>query len=194
MNSKKNKIQILYYLKEFYRIIRWSSRATSFLHVLAMWAPFNSWRVFFHRLRGTKIGKKVYICQGAFLEESRPWLINIKDGARIGVGVIIVSHDGVYVPYLEGMPNKYSRVIIDKKASICPGAIILPGVHIGEEAVVAPGAVVHRDVPPRIIVAGIPAKQILLLDEALVKLAPKKQYWIEMEEKTRYPWKCDDES
>jgi acetyltransferase-like isoleucine patch superfamily enzyme len=182
------------FICEFYRIIRYSSRATSFFHFLAMWAPFNSWRIFFHRLRGTRIGKNVYICQGAFIEESRPWLVRIEDEARIGIGVIISSHDGVYVPYLPNMPNKYRSVLIGYKASVCPGSIILPGVKIGSHSVVAPGAVVNKDVPPGVIVGGVPAKILFSLDEAIKKLEPNIQFWKDMEKQTRYPWKCNNES
>ena len=45
-----------------------------------------------------------------------------------------------------------------KGSRIGAGAVILPGVVIGEEGVVAAGSVVTRDVPPRVIVAGTPAR------------------------------------
>lgn len=40
------------------------------------------------------------------------------------------------------------------------GAIILPGVTVGEYPIIAAGAVVTKDVPPRTVVAGVPAKGI----------------------------------
>ena len=52
------------------------------------------------------------------------------------------------------------RVVIENGAWICAGAIILPGVKIGEGAVVAAGAVVNKDVEPYTVVGGIPAKFI----------------------------------
>ena len=39
-----------------------------------------------------------------------------------------------------------------------PSVIIAPGVTIGDEAVIATGSVVTKDVPPRVLVAGVPAK------------------------------------
>lgn len=55
------------------------------------------------------------------------------------------------------MPGK---VHIKQNAWIGAGATILPGISIGENAVVAAGAVVTKDVPANTVVAGIPAKVI----------------------------------
>jgi acetyltransferase-like isoleucine patch superfamily enzyme len=176
---------------ELWRALRWSSRATALFHVLAMWLPFNSWRLFFYRLRGTKIGRDVYIVQGVFLEESRPWLLHIEDRVRIGTGVVVTTHDGLYTLYLKDMPHRYAPVVFKRESSICPGAVILPGVTVGEQSIVAPGAVVNRDVPPRTIVAGIPATTLMTMDEALARLEPKREYWIRMEQATRYPWSSE---
>ena len=52
------------------------------------------------------------------------------------------------------------QIHIKKNAWIGAGATILPGVTVGENAVVAAGAVVSKDVPANTIVGGIPAKTI----------------------------------
>jgi acetyltransferase-like isoleucine patch superfamily enzyme len=51
-------------------------------------------------------------------------------------------------------------ILIKRKAWIGVGATILPGVTVGENAVVAAGAVVSKDVPDNTIVGGVPAKVI----------------------------------
>lgn len=51
-------------------------------------------------------------------------------------------------------------IIVDDDVWICYGATILSGVHIGQGAIVAAGAVVTKDVPPYAIVGGVPAKII----------------------------------
>lgn len=56
--------------------------------------------------------------------------------------------------------SRSSPVAIEDNVWIGSGAIILPGVRIHAGAIVAAGAVVTKDVPPRTIVAGIPAKPV----------------------------------
>jgi len=53
-----------------------------------------------------------------------------------------------------------AKIVIKKNAWIGAGAIILPGVTVGENAIVAAGAVVNKDVADNTIVAGVPAKKI----------------------------------
>jgi maltose O-acetyltransferase len=82
-------------------------------------------------------------------------------GIRIGNNVNISPE--VYVLTLQHDPQspdfacKGGPVVIDDYAWIGVRAIILPGVHIGEGAVVAAAAVVNKDVPPYVMVAGVPA-------------------------------------
>ena len=56
------------------------------------------------------------------------------------------------------------KVVIEENAWIGIGAIICPGVTIGRNAVVAAGAVVTKDVPDNVVVAGVPAKIIKKID------------------------------
>lgn len=51
-------------------------------------------------------------------------------------------------------------VVIGNDVWIATGAVILPGVTIGDGAIIAAGAVVNRDIPPMAIAAGIPAKPV----------------------------------
>lgn len=58
---------------------------------------------------------------------------------------------------------------------IMPNVTIIPGVTIGDEAVVATGSVVTKDVPPRVLVAGVPAKIVKDLNPLLEPLDKDKQ-------------------
>ena len=72
-------------------------------------------------------------------------------GGSIFVNDLVAGHFGDNEP-------AWTPGIIRRGASIGAGAIIMPGVEVGECALVASGAVVTKDVPPRKIVVGVPAK------------------------------------
>jgi acetyltransferase-like isoleucine patch superfamily enzyme len=55
---------------------------------------------------------------------------------------------------------------IRRGARVGGGAILCPGVEIGEEAFVGAGAVVTKDVPPRVVVVGSPARVLREVDPA----------------------------
>ncbi len=100
--------------------------------------------------KGVSIGPKVLL-------DGRRGL-TIKESAVIGYGAIIwtLNHDYNDIHFkVKGAP-----ITIGKFAWVCSNSIILPGVTIGEGAVVASGAIVTHDVPPYTIVGGIPAKVI----------------------------------
>jgi maltose O-acetyltransferase len=67
-----------------------------------------------------------------------------------------LEHD----PHADDHTTRSAPVTIRHHAWIAARVTILPGVNIGEGAVVAAGSVVTRDVPPLTIVAGVPAKPI----------------------------------
>lgn len=83
--------------------------------------------------------------------------ITIEDGAMLGpeVGLFTVNHEpqDVRVIYT-------GEIVIKRNAWIGARASIMPGVTVGEGAIVASGAVVTHDVEPHTLVAGVPAKKI----------------------------------
>jgi len=176
-------------LQDLWWKIRWSSRATAWMHVLAMYAPLNSIRVFFYRLRGTKIGRRVQIVQGCFLEESRPWLITIEDDVRISAGATIITHDMVYSALDWDIPYRYGEVVLKSKCIVGPRSVILPGVTVGESALIGAGAVVTKDVPPRTVVAGPAATHLMSLDDGLAKARLRIEEYRAIDKATKYPWR-----
>lgn len=136
---------------------------------LASLCPFTSGRIFLYRLMGIQIGTDVYMGFDIELETNFPELVRIGNHVTISHRCIITAHMGSPsdTPVKNSYPLSAKPVIIEDGAWICIGAIVLPGVTVGKNAVVAAGAVVSRDVPANTMVAGIPARHVKDLDPAL---------------------------
>jgi acetyltransferase-like isoleucine patch superfamily enzyme len=107
--------------------------------------------------KNTKIGKNVFInFDCVFLDLGG---ITIEDNVLIAPKVSLLS-EGHPVSPSERQSLVPGHIRIKKNAWIGAGATILPGVTIGENAVVAAGAVVAKDVTANTVVGGIPARHI----------------------------------
>jgi len=115
------------------------------------------------RLRGVKVAENVFLGGGNVLDRVRPDLITIENHVSIAGGVQILTHSNPTTPLREILgPESHviAPVHIKKGAWIAINVVILPGVTIGENSIVATGSVVNKDVPSYSIVAGSPAKVI----------------------------------
>lgn len=107
--------------------------------------------------RFIKIGNNVFINHAcSFLDMGG---ITIEDEVLIGPRVNLVTENHPLDP-TDRRALVTKPILIKRNAWIGAGATILPGVTIGENAIVAAGAVVSKDVPDNVIVVGIPAKII----------------------------------
>lgn len=124
--------------------------------------PCNTVRVSILKLLGANIQGKVTISQEFFVfDAGRTDLLSIDDGVGIGPRVTIVINSDPYPSPLQKIyPKKTLPVSIQKGAWIGAGAIVLPGVTIGEFSVIAAGAVVVKGVPAYSVVAGVPARVV----------------------------------
>lgn len=100
-----------------------------------------------------KISSHTFICEG----------VTIEDNVFIGHGVMFVNDMYPRATATGGTLQteqdwKVEKTLVKKGASIGTGVTVLANVTIGEDAIVGAGAVVTRDVPPRTIVAGNPAR------------------------------------
>ena len=95
---------------------------------------------------------EIFIAREVLIDNDFPELITIDEGAVITWRVIMICHE-----MLKEDTHSLGRIHIKRKAIIGSGSIIMPGVTIGEYAVVLPGSVVTDSVPDHVTVAGNPA-------------------------------------
>lgn len=99
---------------------------------------------------GLKIGHKTDI--GAFT------YINAKNGVVIEDFVQIGSHCSLYS--ISTIDNKEGQITLKKNCKIGSHSVMMPGVTIGENAVIGAFSFVNRDVPDNVVAAGVPIKVI----------------------------------
>lgn len=110
-----------------------------------------------------RIGHRVFINQCCTIYDMGG--VDIADRVMIGPNVNIITSGHPLQPserraYIEARP-----IVIEKNVWIATGATIIGGVTVGENSVVAAGAVVTKDVPANSFVAGVPARVIRSLEE-----------------------------
>lgn len=122
------------------------------------------------------IGRRVVIRPGTMLHASPVYpgvAINICDDVMLGSGVHIYvdkhRFDDVWRPIIDQGDHPPEPVTLERGCWIGANAIILPGVTVGENAVIGAGSVVTRNVPPRTLVAGNPALVVRDLSGAPTK-------------------------
>ena len=124
------------------------------LGIIMTWE--KRWELF--RTKGLIIGKNVHMDGTVKIDENFCHLIRIGDNCRITRGVTILAHDGS----MHNATGGYGTAgIVDIKENCIIGvnAVILPGVTIGPNVLVAAGSVVNKDIPPDSCVAGVPARR-----------------------------------
>jgi acetyltransferase-like isoleucine patch superfamily enzyme len=117
----------------------------------------------------TNFGRHITIGKNVFINHACTFLdlggITIEDDVQIGPKVNIITENHPTDPAQRKM-LLLNAVLIKRNAWIGAAATILPGVTIGENAIVAAGAVVHKDVADNTIVGGIPAKVLKTIEAA----------------------------
>lgn len=124
------------------------------------------------RRLGCKVGKNVHIGHQVRLDFGNADRITVEDDVLIANGVTLLCHIRDMKNYHVGMrvtnqPLEYGDILLGKGCYIGLNVTILPGVHIGEGAVIGSCALVTKDIPAWTIAAGVPAKVIRSVTEDL---------------------------
>ena len=108
------------------------------------------------------VGKNVFINTGCRFQDQGG--IRIGDHVLIGHNVVLATLNHDFAPYNRATMHP-APIHIEDRVWIGANATVVPGVTIGENSIVAAGAVVTKDVPPNTIVGGVPAKVLKRIDE-----------------------------
>ena len=146
-----------------------------FINGIVARIPFHVIRLFFYGLALKKVGSQSSILRKVIIRQGN---ITIGNNTIInqfcmldGRGTLVIGNNVDIAPFvkiwtIEHDPNSPTHdavnepVIIKDNVWIASSAVILPGVTIGEGAVIAANALVTKDVDPYTIVGGVPAKEI----------------------------------
>lgn len=124
---------------------------------------------FAHVLPGATIGRDCNICDHVFIENGvtlgdRVTVkcgVQLWDGVRVGDDVFIgpnATFCNDKFPRSKQYPESFLPIVLEKGASVGANATLLPGITVGEGAMIGAGAVVNRNVPPYAVVYGNPAR------------------------------------
>jgi acetyltransferase-like isoleucine patch superfamily enzyme len=118
----------------------------------------------FYTAGGTKIrvGQNVFINQNCTFYDLGG--LDIGDDVMIGPNVSIITTSHPLQPTSRRAVTIGKPIVIERNVWIAAGATIIGGVTIGENSVIAAGAVVTKDVPPNTLVGGNPARIIRVID------------------------------
>jgi serine acetyltransferase len=109
-------------------------------------------RFYLNNIWGMHIAEGCAISHDAKLDKANPRGIHIGRDTAVNVGAAILAHDFVRMMHVDTR--------IGERCQIGALAIIMPGITVGDDCIIAAGSVVMRDVPPGSIVFGNPGRVI----------------------------------
>lgn len=126
------------------------------------------------RFCGCDLGRNVHIGHMVRMDFGNPQRIHIDDDVILSNGVTILCHKRDVSQYYKGesalnMPFLYEDVFIGKGCQLGLNVTIMPGVHIGDGAIIGTGALVTKDIPAWSVAVGFPAKVIKTIEPRISK-------------------------
>lgn len=164
------KLNLAIYYAIFYNLPH--SRFLSFTSTWRVWyvskilklMPYDKrskieYNVYLSNANGISIGKNCRINENVFIQQA-----TIGNSVLIAPNVAILSvshnHENIQIPIIDQGDSEPNPPIIEDNVWLGRNVVVMPGIRIGEGAIVGAGAVVTKDVPPFAIVGGVPAKLI----------------------------------
>ncbi|MFC4768334.1 acyltransferase [Effusibacillus consociatus] len=143
-------------LWQLYKTVPFWKVARNFIVIqIARYTPFFGMKNWLYRtFLGTQVGHQTAFGLMAMLDIMFPERIRVGSNSIIGYNSTILAHEYLIEEYRLG------DVIIGDRVMIGANTTILPGVSIGDGAVIGAGSLVNRDIPPGVFAAGNPVRII----------------------------------
>lgn len=126
----------------------------------------------YYRSKGVQIGEKCLICSN--IATSEAFLISIGNNTTISTNVSFITHDYSAHIIIDGKSDLYGKINIGNNCFVGANSIILYGVTLGDNILVAAGSVVTKSFMDKdIIIGGNPARIIGTWDDYRKKYTPK---------------------
>ena len=122
---------------------------------------------------GVKMKGRTFIYGNPYkMFSTEPWCVTLGDNVHITNEVVFVCHDGGTLLFRHLVPDlEITKPIrVGNNVFIGTRSIIMPGVTIGDNVIVAAGSLVSRDLPSNGVYGGVPAKLIKPIDEYFRKI------------------------
>ena len=158
-------VSLLRVIKQFFQNI-WRKLLSNMMD-WAILEPFNprKLRPVFMRMMGCKVGKECFIGDYVRIDPGHADMITLEDHVSIAAGVRLLCHQRDFSNYYVGddyMDLGYivKPIVLKKGCLIGMESFVMPGVTIGEGAIVGAGSLVTKDIPAWTVATGRPAKVV----------------------------------
>ena len=122
----------------------------------------------FYRRKNISIGENCNIYSNICTPEA--YLIEIGNNVTIAPGCRFITHDNSVSKVIPDVTDVFGKIVIEDNVFIGANSILLPGIRIGGNSIIAAGSVVTKSVPIGVVVAGNPAKIICTIEEYVAKV------------------------
>ena len=171
-----------------YRSIIWVGLVRLKDHWFNNWsmkAPWGGVRKWLQRKRGVKIGKNVHWGTHIIVDYPYPYFVVVEDGASISGSDYFLAHCKPMAYHDDFVESYVAPIIVHKNAWIALNVTLMPGVEVGEGAIVSAGSIVSKDIPPFTVAQGNPAKVVADIAEMVRKNYAPEEFERLLEERKR---------